>query len=682
MQSTPPSLETKKNRAFVPISVSQSKNPWGKSPPKETKESSSQQSSPQDFPTLDASKQLSKRDLKQIQQERHKKLHAEQEELRKQREEEKAAAVAAENEKEEEEVTSPKQSFPQKMDNPKTTSVTPSSKRRFNFRRDYGNNRVSNRRNGRRGSSRRGRGNRGDYRGRGKRFKTEICVNFEQGNCAFGDRCCFAHGESDMNERPVGRPTLYKTMPCKVFFELQYCPHGDECNFYHDESERIYPSPRDPERRNSNNTSTNKKSRGGYRGRGGHKRNNRDNNFSNNMHGMNINQYYSNYFAAQQGYYFPMNANPHGAQSAAQQLMMQQMAAAQAQSDMMQQMAANGAFANQQQFGHPNMMGFPQQMMQNPHNNGMPMLQQTNIESEGTSEQPEQHLADENVLKNDNNDENESNGETKSVSDTGNSSSASLSGMSSSNGTTNHVIPKTLLHGVVVCNKPMEIMAEQEEVGIPEGPYISLVVECVATGTTHNDRAVAHVALVDENRKVELNIYIKPEDDVVSYLQLITQLDKETIDKYGFQADEAMRIIRESIPPNCCLVGHNVARHIGRLGLKKGVHFRDFLDVKECWRVWNKNFSDYTKFSLNHESSVLLNLRSSGHVPNDAILQMRVLQLYMAERHDPEQLHTRRKKLMATPVERAIHKRFPVIDGVCLGLRKNCQCGSPFTDWT
>lgn len=589
MQSTPPSLETKKNRAFVPISVSQSKNPWGKSPPKEKNESSSQQSSPQDFPTLDASKQLSKRDLKQIQQERNKKLHAEQEELRKQREQEKAAAVAAENEKEEEEVTSPKQSFPKKMDNPKTTSVTPSSKRRFNFRRDYGNNRVSNRRNGRRGSSRRGRGNRGDYRGRG---------------------------------------------------------------------------------------------RGGYRGRGGHKRNNRDNNFSNNMHGMNINQYYSNYFAAQQGYYFPMNANPHGAQSAAQQLMMQQMAAAQAQSDMMQQMAANGAFANQQQFGHPNMMGFPQQMMQNPHNNGMPMLQQTNIESEGTSEQPEQHLADENVLKNDNNDENESNGETKSVSDTGNSSSASLSGMSSSNGTTNHVIPKTLLHGVVVCNKPMEIMAEQEEVEIPEGPYISLVVECVATGTTHNDRAVAHVALVDENRKVELNIYIKPEDEVVSYLQLITQLDKETIDKYGFQADEAMRIIRESIPPNCCLVGHNVARHIGRLGLKKGIHFRDFLDVKECWRVWNKNFSDYTKFSLNHESSVLLNLRSSGHVPNDAILQMRVLQLYMAERHDPEQLHTRRKKLMATPVERAIHKRFPVIDGVCLGLRKNCQCGSPFTDWT
>jgi len=190
------------------------------------------------------------------------------------------------------------------------------------------------------------------------------------------------------------------------------------------------------------------------------------------------------------------------------------------------------------------------------------------------------------------------------------------------------------------------------------------------------------VALVDEELNVALNIYIKPDEDVVSYLQIITQLDKETIDKYGFEADEAMRIIREAIPPDCCLVGHNVARHIGRLGLKKGVHYRDSLDLKECWRVWNKNFSDYTKFSLNHESSVLLNLRSSGHVPNDAILQMRVLQLYMHERHDPEQIHTRRKKLMATPVERAVHKRYPMIDGVCLGLRKNCQCGSPFQEWT
>merc|ERR1719325_44847 len=142
--------------------------------------------------------------------------------------------------------------------------------------------------------------------------------------------------------------------------------------------------------------------RGGYRGRGGNKRN-RDN-YNNNMHGMNMDPYYSQYYHAQQamsypGFYYQPNQNP-------QQLMMQQMAQAQL-----------GGYAG----FPPAMMGFPQQMMQhhpNAMNGGMPMLQQTNTENEGfsVSEQPE-NLTDENDnhAKIDNNDENESNGETKSV---------------------------------------------------------------------------------------------------------------------------------------------------------------------------------------------------------------------------------------------------------------------------
>merc|ERR1719216_582961 len=172
---------------------------------------------------------------------------------------------------------------------------------------------------------------------------------------------------------------------------------------------------------------------------------------------MNINQYYSQYFAAQQAmsypgfYYHPGHMDPN--QNPQHSLMMQQMAA----------QAQLGGYAG----FPPAMMGFPQQMMQHHPNamNGMPMLQQTNTENEGfsVSEQPE-NLTDENDnhAKIDNNDENESNGETKSVSDTGNSSNASVSGMSSNNATTNHVVPKRVLHGVVVCDLAMEIMVEQE----------------------------------------------------------------------------------------------------------------------------------------------------------------------------------------------------------------------------
>ena len=46
----------------------------------------------------------------------------------------------------------------------------------------------------------------------------------------------------------------------------------------------------------------------------------------------------------------------------------------------------------------------------------------------------------------------------------------------------------------------------------------------------------------------------------------------------------------ETVPKDAVLIGHNVARHITRLGLKKGVDFRCSLDLTDCWRVWNKNF--------------------------------------------------------------------------------------------
>lgn len=388
--------------------------------------------------------------------------------------------------------------------------------------------------------------------------------------------------------------------------------------------------------------------RGGFRGRGGHKRNHRDHH---NMHAMNFNQYYPPYLQAQPmpypGYYIPMQA-PN----------------AQAQ------MAIFGMYANEMQgmYPMPGMQNVPQ------------LAAQPGNDVEGTSEQPD-NATDDNVGKND---ENESNGETKSVSDPGTSSSASsnISSSALNAGNSSFVIPKNVVNGVVVVQKPMQIIQKQNEVEVPEGPYLSLVVECVATGTKHTDRAVAHVALVDEDHAVKLNVYVKPKEEIVSYLKVITQLDKEPLDKYGLEPEEAMKIIKECIPPNAVLVGHNIGRHITRLGLKKGVNYRDSLDLADCWRVWNQNFSDYTKFSLNHESSVLLKLRSSGHVPNDAILQMRILQLYLKERDNPEQLHTRRRELMSTPVEKAIHKRFPIIDGVCVGLRKNCKCGAPFIDWT
>lgn len=269
-------------------------------------------------------------------------------------------------------------------------------------------------------------------------------------------------------------------------------------------------------------------------------------------------------------------------------------------------------------------------------------------------------------------------GDEKKGSEDGSSTSPSDPGATTPTGP---IIPKTLVNGIVVCNKPLDII-QQNEVNLPEGPYLSLVVECVATGLKHTDRAVAHVALVDEQQKVILNIYIKPTEPVQSYLKLITKLDERTINEFGLNVEDAMRLIQQTISPNHVLVGHNIARHIRRLKLEKGTHFRDSLDLGECWRVWNPNFNNYTKFSLNHEGQVLVNNRSSGLVPNDAILQMQILQKYIEERVDPQKMLARRRQLMDVPIEKARHKRFPEIEKVCMGVHNKCVCGAPFEDWS
>lgn len=52
--------------------------------------------------------------------------------------------------------------------------------------------------------------------------------------------------------------------------------------------------------------------------------------------------------------------------------------------------------------------------------------------------------------------------------------------------------------------------------------YLSVDVECVSTGKTHNDRGVCSVAVVDSNEETLLHAIVKPDKPVVSYLTPIS----------------------------------------------------------------------------------------------------------------------------------------------------------------
>ncbi|XP_053363660.1 mRNA decay activator protein ZFP36 [Clarias gariepinus] len=66
------------------------------------------------------------------------------------------------------------------------------------------------------------------------RYKTELCRSFqENGSCKYGNKCQFAHGESEL--RGLYRHPKYKTEACRTFYNFGYCPYGSRCHFIHEE---------------------------------------------------------------------------------------------------------------------------------------------------------------------------------------------------------------------------------------------------------------------------------------------------------------------------------------------------------------------------------------------------------------------------------------------------------------
>jgi len=87
------------------------------------------------------------------------------------------------------------------------------------------------------------------------KFKTEICRNWTQGCCEFGDKCIFAHGSEELRNKEY-LAVNYRTKKCKQFHEQGFCQYGSRCQFKHvdicesgtsNESEKTAPSsPREP----------------------------------------------------------------------------------------------------------------------------------------------------------------------------------------------------------------------------------------------------------------------------------------------------------------------------------------------------------------------------------------------------------------------------------------------------
>ena len=139
---------------------------------------------------------------------------------------------------------------------------------------------------------------------------------------------------------------------------------------------------------------------------------------------------------------------------------------------------------------------------------------------------------------------------------------------------------------------------------LPE-KFLSVDVECVATGYSHNERAMGHVAVVDQDESVVYQQYVKPDQRVVCYLTPLTGIGAGQLDE-GVSQESVEREARALLGPDVVLVGQRIDCDIKWLHLQQGRDYAGIIDLAEVFKAYNRRYGNYSFFSLAHEANILL----------------------------------------------------------------------------
>ena len=135
--------------------------------------------------------------------------------------------------------------------------------------------------------------------------------------------------------------------------------------------------------------------------------------------------------------------------------------------------------------------------------------------------------------------------------------------------------------------------------------YISLGVQCVATGVRHDAREVCYVALVDYDENILLEKKIKPDSPIVSYLTPLTGIRDGDLDR-AESIQEVITQVKSLLGPDVTLVGHALTRAIKWLKLEEGKDYGSVKEFSTLFRRYNSRYANYTTYSLHHEIDTLL----------------------------------------------------------------------------
>lgn len=71
------------------------------------------------------------------------------------------------------------------------------------------------------------------------KYKTELCTTFgDNGFCAYGNKCRFAHGREDLFDKHISHPK-YRKSECLTFHADGFCNYGQRCHFRHNDTTKL-----------------------------------------------------------------------------------------------------------------------------------------------------------------------------------------------------------------------------------------------------------------------------------------------------------------------------------------------------------------------------------------------------------------------------------------------------------
>lgn len=142
-----------------------------------------------------------------------------------------------------------------------------------------------------------------------------------------------------------------------------------------------------------------------------------------------------------------------------------------------------------------------------------------------------------------------------------------------------------------------------------------------------------------------------------------------------------MAQLRASLPPTAILVGQSIYRDIQWLQLVEGMDYTSAINLTDLFRVWNPTRGTYTHFTQDHCAKVWLGVDSREHhdAITDAAISISLFNAYRTIQWDMTRLyHLQCLTMQHSPRIVGFSTEYPVIDGCCMGNRKNCICGAPF----